>query len=169
VFCDKSLELRFKGRKHALQLRFVYLEIPRGLLLNLVNLQEHNQTILMLVQQNRNATICSFRSNLNILTSQAKLAEKIDEAASMCDTDYCQQFFLQELQCSAMSINVVRTCMLLTDTAAPPEQRWRERRERRTARLVAAPLYGLYRVSFSEAFQHPPPAMMTRFGVSQAT
>ena len=123
MFCDKSLELRFKGRKHALQLRFVYLEIPRGLLLNLVNLQEHNQTILMLVQQNRNATICSFRSNLNILTSQAKLAEKIDEAASMCDTDYCQQFCLQELKCSAMSINVVRTYILLTDTAAPPEQR----------------------------------------------
>jgi hypothetical protein len=118
VFCDKSLELRFKGRKHALQLRFVYLEIPRSLLLNLVNLQEHNQTILMMVQQNRNATICSFRSNLNILTSQAKLAEKIDEAASMCDTDFCQQFCLQELQCSAMSINVVRTYMLLTDTAA---------------------------------------------------
>ena len=154
MFCDKSLELRFEGRKHALQLRFVYLEIPRCLLLNLVNLQEHNQTILMLVQQNKNATICSFRSNLNILTSQAKLAEKIDEAASMCDTDYCQQFCLQELQCSAMGIiNVVRTYMLLTDTAAPPEQRWRERRE-----SVAQPGWSPH-----YPFQRPS-NIMTQFG-----
>ena len=89
--------------------------------MNFVDLKEHNQTILMLVQQNRNATICSFRSNLNILTSQAKLAEEIDEAASMCDTDFFQRIYLPELQCSAMSTNVVRSYMLLTDTvpAAP--------------------------------------------------
>ena len=75
----------------------------------------------MLVQQNRNATICSFRSNLNILTSQAKLAEEIDEAASMCDTDFFQRIHLPELQCSAMSTIVVRYYMFLTDTvpAAP--------------------------------------------------
>ena len=142
MFCDKSLELRFKGRKHALQLRFVYLEIPRGLLLNLVDLKEHNQTILMLVQQNRNATICSFRSNLNILTSQAKLAEEIDEAASMCDTDFFQRIYLQELKCSAMSTIIVRSYRLLTDTAAPAAAALARAARalwlsRRTARLVA--------------------------------
>jgi len=128
VFCDKSLELRFKGRKHALQLRFVYLEIPRGLLLNLVNLQEHNQTILMLVQQNRNATICSFRSNLNILTSQAKLAEKIDEAASMCDTD----FFSADLFTRAPMFGDEHKCSAILHVA----NRYSSC-SRRTARLVA--------------------------------
>ena len=100
--------------------------------MNLVDLKEHNQTILMLVQQNRNATICSFRSNLNILTSQAKLAEEIDEAASMCDTDFFQRIHLSTI--------VVRYYMFLTDTvpAAPARALWLSRR---TARLVVSSFF----------------------------
>ena len=77
MFCHKDFELRFEGRKHPLQIQFVSVEIPRSLFLNLVNLHAKNEKSLR-TSDMQSATICSFLSNLNMVTARRKQAIEVE-------------------------------------------------------------------------------------------